>query len=76
MSPLPLERMDSINRISPPTEVHAKPVTTPAPVIIPKIENPSGPSTSPIFERIEVSVPRIKEKMKKTEKETDLIPAN
>ncbi len=28
--PLPLERMDSINKISPPTLVQAKPVTTPA----------------------------------------------
>ena len=29
-SPLPLEIIDSINKISPPTRVHARPVTTPA----------------------------------------------
>ena len=29
-APFPLERMDSINKISPPTRVHANPVTTPA----------------------------------------------
>ena len=28
--PFPLDKMDSINKISPPTRVHASPVTTPA----------------------------------------------
>ena len=28
--PFPLDKIDSINKISPPTRVHAKPVTTPA----------------------------------------------
>ena len=28
--PFPLDKIDSINKISPPTRVHANPVTTPA----------------------------------------------
>ena len=47
--PFPLDKIDSIKRISPPTLVHAKPVTTPATSLFSYLSRSkrAGPKTFP-----------------------------